>query len=307
MTIRVPLPDCRTYTKDGRKHIRDVFEALDKLDDKLWNHEVLYWQQFTMKGKRYALPIIAFRTKQRGKALWIIGGIHGEEPAAPNAITDHIGFLNDIAQRIPVVLIPLCNPAGYVRDWRYPDAKRIPRDYDGSSVGNSEHLLPDLRKATRPRARKPVSEDADRLTEFALKTATKYQPQLVLDLHEDDSTRSLYIFSQGRKGANDPIAKEIVNLLVREGFNIRMKGVTKAGDKICDGVIGKLHDGSIDELLAAKRVFHDGSFRRGPHAKSVIVLETTSKRVPLARRIAVHREVLLLSERFFLAAAKETN
>jgi hypothetical protein len=39
-------------------------------------------------SKKIALPIIALRTPKKGKALWVISGIHGEEPAGPNAISD---------------------------------------------------------------------------------------------------------------------------------------------------------------------------------------------------------------------------
>ena len=78
-----------------------------------------------------------------------------------------------------------------------------------------------------------------------------------------------------------------------------MGGQTRFGEPIVDGVIshddkgGPIRDGSIDELLAADTVFIDGTARKGPSAKTVIVVETPADAsVSFEQRVAGQGEVL---------------
>src|SRR3989344_6132050 len=144
MTIRIPIPEIKTYSKDERKSIKELYDSFQRLDSEFWTYKTLTNQKFMMKKRQRSVPILAFRTKRRGPALWIISGIHGEEPAGPNAIADNIGFLNDLAQKIPIVLFPLCNPAGYVKNWRYANRKKRSRNLKElpKSVETSEYFLP---------------------------------------------------------------------------------------------------------------------------------------------------------------------
>jgi hypothetical protein len=70
-------------------------------------------------GTTVELPIIALRSPRSGDAMWILSGIHSEEPAGPNAIAEAIDDIAALGERLPVVLVPLCNPHGYARNWRY--------------------------------------------------------------------------------------------------------------------------------------------------------------------------------------------
>jgi len=54
-----------------------------------------------------------------------------------------VRYLNKLAKRIPIVLLPLCNPSGYRRDWRYPTQRRRSNPDTDPSVGSSEHFLID--------------------------------------------------------------------------------------------------------------------------------------------------------------------
>jgi hypothetical protein len=51
-------------------------------------------------------------------------------------------------------------------------------------------------------------------------------------------------------------------------------------------------DGSVDELLAAGRITRDGVAAPGPAARSVVVVETPTRDIPLARRIEAHAAVI---------------
>jgi hypothetical protein len=87
--------------------------------------------------------MVAFRSPVSGPATWIISGIHGEEAAGPNAIAAAIDDIAKLGEHRPVVLIPLSNPHGYVRNWRYLNSPVWSENIDAQSVGDSSHLLPD--------------------------------------------------------------------------------------------------------------------------------------------------------------------
>jgi len=180
----------KTYSADGRLPIEKLFEAQDTLlRSGRWEVETV----FDDRG----LPSRVFRTKKKGPALWVLAGIHGEEPAPPNAVAQNIEKFDALARKgIPVVLFPLCNPVGYVKAWRYPDSEG--RSGTGHSVGDSDHLLPD--KAGKPRAMKATSAQAGALTAKVLALSKDYPPVLSVDLHEDDSIAKGYLYSQGPKG-----------------------------------------------------------------------------------------------------------
>lgn len=293
----------KTFDKDGRKSIKELYASFEKLDKEFWIKETIHKQEFHLKRKKPKLEIVAFRTKLKGKALWIISGIHGEEPAGPNMISEHIGFLNDLAKKIPIVLLPLCNPVGYSLDWRHPDRRRGPRQQEfARSVGSSEHYLPSLNDSSKPRGLEPMCEEAADITKFILRRQNNYPPLLVLDFHEDESSTSTYIYSQGKLMEKDPVAKRIVEILNAAGFKIRMKGITSFKQKIIEGVVFCVNDGSVDELLASERVIVGGKNKRKKGANSVIVIETNTKGIPLQQRVEAHSEVLLSAEKFFETA-----
>ena len=228
------------------------------------------------------LQIGAWRTRQHGEALWIIAGMHGEEPAGPNAVADSLASIIELADAgVPVVLIPLSNPKAYRSNWRYPNTAERDWRKGGYSVGDSEYLLPDLQVGARPRAAAAAGPETLALTQYVLRVAQSYPPRLVLDLHEDElSTEGGYIYSQGSQAAGNPVGAEIVRLLQASGIPIRQSGKTRFGEPIEAGVISRdeqglpIRDGSIDELLAAREVFLDGRKVPGPAARTVIVVET---------------------------------
>ena len=135
--------------------------------DEGWSLEVIAGSQ--PAGTAAPLPIIALRSPQRGPAVWILAGIHGEEPAGPNAIAETIGDIAALGRRRPVVLLPLLNPQGYARNWRYLNVPVYSETVDGQSVGDSSHLLPSAADPGRARAAAPSSPEADAITAFILR------------------------------------------------------------------------------------------------------------------------------------------
>jgi len=269
-----PVP----FTADGRSTVEQLLDRYQSLSKEHgWQLETVY--QYPGAD---APEIRAWRTEHRGEALWILAGIHGEEPAGPNAIAERLPSIVELAASgVPIVVIPLVNPQAYRNNWRYPNTSERDWRKGGYSVGDAEYLLPDLDTGERPRATAPPGPDTKALTEFVLRLAASYPPRLVLDLHEDElSTDGGYIYSQGSRAQDNPVGAEVIRLLRESGIPIRQSGRTRFDEPIIDGVVSRddkgqpIRDGSIDELLAATEIFADGKKASGPAAATVIVVET---------------------------------
>lgn len=282
-----------TYNKDKRMSLNKIYNSYSKLDKNIWTKEII----FITHDENYSLPIFAFKTKKKGEALFIISGVHGEEPAGPNAIAKNILFLNNLAKKIPIVLIPLCNPKGYRKNWRYPNQEKYLKNKPYFSAGDAELYLPQL-KNNKPRKNK-IADEAKAICEYLIKNSKTYKPILTLSFHEDDSKTGTYIFSQGKLGSNDPVAKQIVTILKKNNFKFYSRKKTRFNEDITGGIASGVKDGSIDELLASDIIMVNNKFVKGPSAMSVVVIETNSKDIPIKKRITAHSEILKYSLKFY--------
>jgi hypothetical protein len=259
------------------------------------------WLRETIHAYDDGDAIRAWRTLRSGPALWILAGVHGEEPAGPNALAESLGSLVALAERgVAIVVVPLCSPRAYRNHWRYPNTDERDWRKGGYSVGDAEYLLADLADPGRPRAAAAPGPEPLALTQFVLRTAQAYPPRLVLDLHEDElSSEGGYIYSQGIAADDNPVGAEIIRLLKSAGIPLRLSGETRFGEPIAGGAISRdreghpIRDGSIDELFAAREVFRGGRRVAGPSARTVIVVETPAfTGSQLALRVAAHAAVL---------------
>lgn len=247
----------------------------------------------TQSHNGFNIPIYVFMTRQKGESLWIISGIHGEEPAGPNAIADSIDILGSLSKNMPMVIFPLCNPFGYINNKRYPNF--VSEDI-GKSVSDSEHIL--LNENNLPRSNKAINFDAFRLTSKAVVISRTHKPKIVIDCHEDDDDPcgegryGNYIYTQGKLGLYDPLANKIIKVLNPDYMHL--EGTTRSGERYERGMIAPVHDGSIDEMLAAERIMFRKKLQAGPAAESVIVIETNSCDVGLDERVNDQKKVLRL-------------
>ncbi|MEZ5499520.1 MAG: hypothetical protein R3E77_08855 [Steroidobacteraceae bacterium] len=282
--------DVVMLASDGRREIHSLFGAYQPLLDQGWQLDIIAWSH--PEGTTAALPIIALRTPRSGPATWFFTGIHGEEPAGPNAMAGVVQRLASLGRRQPVVIVPLCNPHGYVRSWRYLNMAQYDPAIAGQSVGDSSHWLARADELTRPREVAPSSLEAAALTQYVVTTAARYPPRVSIDLHEDNLIDEGYVYSQGRLGQVDPLAQAAVAVLRDKGIPIRQSGTTRFGEAISGGLIGPVVDSSIDELMSAGSLVRDGHSIAGPNAGTVLVFETPARALPLTTRVAAHRALL---------------
>jgi endonuclease/exonuclease/phosphatase family metal-dependent hydrolase len=286
---RVLVPVGTETFDDGRLPIDELFGNYQKLVDRGWHLDII--ANSRPVGTSVALPIIALRSPKGGSAAWFLAGIHGEEPAGPNAIAATIDDLAALGDRYPVVLMPLLNPQGYARNWRYLNAPVYSESVDGQSVGDSSHMLTDLDNPSQSRAA-ISSMEADAITQYIMKTIETYPPRYSIDLHEDNLIDEGYVYSQGILGEADPLASEAVRILEQSDIPIKMEGQTRFDEDIVNGIIGPVTDSSIDELMSSKVVVADGRAISGPAAETVLVFETPAAKLTLARRVNAHAALI---------------
>ena len=281
--------EIRTHM-DGRAPIEALYQTYLSLLEQGWQLDVVSQSQPT--GREYALPIIALRTPHAGDAVWVLSGIHGEEPAGPNAIAASIGEIAALGEQHAVVLLPLNNPHGYVNNWRYLNMATYSEAIEGQSVGDSSHLLADPDNLSLARAPAASSPEADAITAYILRQAATYPPAISIDLHEDNLISEGYVYSQGELGAADPLALAAVRVLEENDIPLKMSGETRFGEPISGGIIGPVVDGSIDELMSAGSIIVGSQPGPGPKAGTVLVFETPADRVSLQKRVDAHSALL---------------
>lgn len=284
------LPAAVATHADGRAPIGELYAAYESLMARGWSRDVV--AESAPAGTTQPLPIVALRSPGTGPAVWILSGIHGEEPAGPNAIAAAIKDIARLGSRRPVVLMPLLNPQGYARNWRYLNVPVYDEAIDGHSVGDSSHLLPDAQSPGAARAPSASSAEADAITRYILARTADYPPEVSIDLHEDNLIHEGYVYSQGALGAADPLAAAAIGVLRQHGVPIKVGGSTRFDEIVEGGIIGPVTDSSIDELMSAPTVIADGQVRPGPQAKTVLVFETPAAALPLPLRVAAHAELL---------------
>ena len=295
-SIAIP-PGVATHA-DGRAPIDALYRKYLSLIGRGWKAEVVV--QSEPAGTTQALPVVALLSPAQGPAIWILAGVHGEEPAGPNAIASTIDDIARLGAERPLVLMPLLNPQGYARNWRYLNVPTYSPEVEGQSVGDSSHLLPSAEDEAKARAPAASSPEADAITAFILRRQADYPTVISVDLHEDNLIDEGYVYSQGVAGAKEELAITAVNVLRENGVPIKMSGKTRFDEPVERGIVGPVTDGSIDELMSAHSIVLGGAAKPGPRATTVLVLETPAAALPLGKRIAAHAALLRLLSTYLM-------
>lgn len=276
--------------------LKQIYERMQRLQDEhAWVINTYYDSKNYEDSKR-TYQAKSFATPFKGPAIWILSGIHGEEPAGPNAIARSVDFLGKINPKIPLVIFPVCNPKGYSRSWRYPNQKTWHPDSPNISVGDSEHYLIDPNNPNTPRQQNPSCIESRKLIGEILRLKRTYPVSICLDLHEDELINKGYIYSYG---TNEDLRKYLGNKLLetlkKAKIPIKSSGKTRFNEEVKKGVVlGTSNDGSIEELFSSEKLILRGKKIKGPCAEACFVIETPASALTLEQRVTAHSAVLRL-------------
>ena len=281
------------FLNDGRARVKTLYREYDRLLDFGFERDLIFTQilpDSTTKNGSIAFPIFGYRCwATNAGSMWFFSGTHGEEPAGPEAIAAEIDLLGTLSNKVPMVILPLCNPIGRYRDWRYENEYRD--DSKGQSVTDAEHYL--LAPGKRvPRRKRAVSNAAEAITRYVVEKSFVYPPEVAIDLHEDTDLPKSYVYSQSRLGESDLISRLMVEIMRDNGMEIQIEGETNVGEKVRDGIIPAVNDGSVIELITARQIYYQGQILHKPYAKSAYVVETPVYGVALPKRVETHRRIL---------------
>lgn len=298
------------YTIDGRRTVEELDGIFSILPEKFgWKKMRLFTQN---SPGIISQDVYFYLSPNNGPAIWLLGGIHGEEPAPPNAYAESIFEIAEFGKNIPIVMCPVINALSYSIGTRFPPGYL-------ESISDMEHSMPSLTNPFIPRKICPSSPEASVLTTKIIEILPLYPPFLVYDGHEDlvdEDKPSImeedhlnprcYIYSQGYLGPNDPIANAIVNIFYSHGFPLIQNGKTRFPHEIVrNGIVYRddgeiIRDGSIEEFFALDGYFDNNqNWVKKIPTRHIITGETTVNGFPLARRVAAHCDVIKSIAKFW--------
>src|SRR5271170_7406669 len=96
---RGPNRSVPNYSADGRMPLDQLLGRYKSLSTEHgWESDTVY--SYPPDDK---LHILSWHTRERGNAIWILAGIHGEEPAGPNAIARTLDSISALADEgVPI-------------------------------------------------------------------------------------------------------------------------------------------------------------------------------------------------------------
>lgn len=173
-----------TLSKPQEEGLASLFEITRYLQDLAEKHpDKVRMSNIGKTPQNREIPVFYFgNAKENGKAkVWIQAGLHGNEPAGPEAVcllTDYL--LNTpegsaLLKKVSLALIPIANPDGYAIQSR--------KSGSGYDLNRDQSKLSD-----------PVT--------FLLKEAYKeWNPEIALDIHEFNPVRKEFESLRGTKAA----------------------------------------------------------------------------------------------------------
>jgi len=295
----------KTFNQDRRDSIDKIYDRFSEFS-KIWSKELIDTHYLYLDKIRVPFPIYVYKnkTKNTHNNIWLLAGVHGEEPAGPVALSKSISLFEKLAKNgFSLVIVPLINPTGYFRNYRYLFDSRDWKK--GKSMGDTESFLAGING--KPRLSKPSSLQGKKFLNYIINLSKEYPPDIVLDFHEDElrtlggdpiyhgdlEDKNVYVYLHSALNRDCPVAKKIIAILKNNNIGIKLRGEagTRFKEKIINGIVSNVKDSSLDELLSAKKIFLNKKLVPGPSAKSVVVIETPTS-ISIGKRIKIHKEIL---------------
>lgn len=289
----------RLPTKHDRPPVATIYACHERLKNEYGWQQFLLYEQWakTGNGKMIQIPVWAYLSPNQGSAYWTETGAHGFKEHAPViAMANNIDYIANLATKISSVFIGLLNPGGYSENLRFA------RNKDGSptrvSICDFDPVLPrdEWMEKPVPASKYFSTEYAENLFNSLLKILETHPCFYSHHRHEDwESPGKTMVYSDAIRGFNDPVARYFVKKLLEHGFAIRMNRFTWSDEPTQHGV-SKMYNRSLDNLLAAGKMFINGQWIEKPAAWSCITTETQSvykrRHVSLHRRVNFHEEMI---------------
>lgn len=167
--------------EEGLASLFEITQHLQTLADKHPDKVTLANIGNTPQGRE--IPILYFGTAKEDKKIkvWIQAGMHGNEPAGPEAACLLAGYLLgtpkgvDILKKVSLALIPVANPDGYA--------------FQNRKSGSGFDLNRDQSKSTDP------------VTLLLKEAYSKWSPEIALDIHEFNPFRKEFGRLRGSQAA----------------------------------------------------------------------------------------------------------
>jgi hypothetical protein len=277
---------------DGRMPIETLYNIYGDFVKAGWTSKIIFDSQDRVP------PAVSFQSPMEGDAVWIISGVHGEEPAGPMAVARGVNDIIKLGKKFPMVVIPVCFPWGYATDWRYMNSKRWVPDIDLLSVEDTNYFLFDDNGKLRADPSGSTKEGY-LLSKHIVDLHGTHPPLVSLNFHEDNFSRGGYVYAYGEAENKREIASKILYAMAKNKMPVIANGKTRFNQKIVNGIIGSVFDSSIDELIVSDECCFDGKEVEKPYADMAFVIETPSKNASLIKRVSTHLVVIKNIDNFF--------
>lgn len=212
----------------------------------------------------YPIPRLAYSPEDNARyRILLVAGVHGNEPAGPEAL---MRFVEDLAKGdalypgVAFDIVPILNPWGWVHRKRRNGAQQdLNRDFNSFKAPESQ-LIRDF--------------------------YVRHSYEAIIDLHEDGHTTGFYYYRLANPDFG--LCRHIIDRVREAGHPIedgRVMKIFRARDGIITSGMWSLH------LARAIRQFSMTNYFRIEGSPNVFLFETPSKQ-PFETRVSMHRSAL---------------
>lgn len=264
-----------------QQQLSQIFSCFDQLLSTRWQKVPLYTPPLLLSFA-YISPM-----QNHNYSLIIDAGIHGNETSPIIALTNTVQRLNYLSEQIHLIVIPVANPSGFIKNIRYIDSNEPVSNTQ--SVGDMGHLMAwyegDILHDISPQ---PNNEYCNQLGKFGLQMQQTFQIKHCFDLHEDDTP---YLPPGGYMYPIANLTRTQIQFLSqlysKHNISLITNQKTRFNEPIQNGLVHSLPNASFPEIFTSQ-------------GATGVTLETTTQ-LPIALRINFYESVVTTMPAFLKA------